>query len=131
MRFLMAFCIVWADYIMLTNFKAFVFMSAGTLLTYTIVYGLSMTAAGETAEQYRDSLMYRWVWYRVGLGQALTALLCAVFCIMVIGFLFYYQRGYSVNASGVFGVLAVLVTSSFYSHYIGTLRGFAEKPAGS
>lgn len=112
-----------ADFLLLTNFKASVLMTGGTLFAFLIHYGSSQGAIYDTAPEHLKGLMRKRVWYEAALEFIKYELIIALALIGGILFLWYVPRDYTMNIAGVAGSIVVLMLSSFAAHLCGTLRG--------
>jgi len=116
--------IVAADFGFLTNFKASLLMSIGSVLTVLCCYSLSSWAISGTAQEYWKGLMRTWDWYVTWFVYCIVAIIVALVCVLAFYLIVYVPKEYGVNLTGIAVTCLVLVLASYFAHIFGTLRGF-------
>ncbi len=126
MLFLMAVVVAFADFMFLTNFKASVLIAIGTAIVVFMNYRFSISAIGETRNDYRQKIFSYWRWYHDEFDMAIKSTGWAISLTVAILFFWYLPKGYTINWRGVILAITIVPIASIIAGILGTKRGLQK-----
>jgi len=115
-----------ADFMLLTNFKASVLITVCTLVIIFLNYRNTISAIGETSGRYHATIFQNVDWYKAEWRMTYGSFLCAASCALLIIMYWYLPKHYSINWVGLLSVLFIVPITSIIAGVLGTKRGLQK-----